>query len=237
MASPTSDTDVFIQVGAASVAKDLVPDLRWAAYGGGTEFDVKGRQKNGKPKNSLLRKGVNAAVGTALFMSTADDAVDSDGRSGPPKLVVFGRQADCLSCRHVECLITETLDNQIWVLAPRGLILVAWRPDEGEHSPPKGSSLLGKALWVGKAVAEAGVDTVKILSGREIEQRDKWAHGRFEVKAEVPIADIAGIGREVRDRRSCVRVSLRDGSGFDFFFAPEQPQVHDWMIALARSGA
>ncbi|SDY60122.1 hypothetical protein SAMN05421504_10690 [Amycolatopsis xylanica] len=189
--------------GPALRAASVLPEpVLWAGYFLRVHYDIRGLDRTGEPKKSLLSRGTDAALDVAnLFL---DD--DPNPKDPPPQVIVFGPGPDCLAHRHAKA------GGVLWALTRSRLAFV----DSRETTPPEPepTSLVGKAWKFGK-------DVVNIVSGTE-------APREWFVKSELPAAMIGGFAMGPRGPR----LSLVDGSGFDFVMA--EPEAADWLLAKTR---
>lgn len=191
--------------GPALRAASVLPEpVLWAAYFLRVYYDIRGLDRIGEPKKSLLSRGTDTALDVVSFF--VDD--EADPKALPPEVIVFGARPGCLAHGHAKA------GGGLWALTPRRLAFVDSR--ETVQPEPEAKSFLSKALRFGK-------DVVSIVSGTE-------APREWFVKSAVPAAEIAGFAMGPRGPR----MSLVDGSGFDFPLT--EPEAAEWMLAKTMGG-
>ncbi|SFW50912.1 hypothetical protein [Amycolatopsis australiensis] len=213
-------------LGAATQARPYLrpgEQLRWAAYGRGFAFDVRGLTPDGQPAKGLLRKiGSGAAEFVAEAISDNDSGPD---RPPPPQVVAFGGRAGVLAHEFLRGIPVSAPIRRLWVLTPLRLLVLDERVPVAPPEPEK--SFLGKAIGFGRDVAAILTDRTKTYGdnreGEPIALRD------FVPVAELPRDRIARVDVAERGRKPVLRMSLVDGSGVDFRF--DADDHFDWLLA------
>src|SRR5690349_16367991 len=127
--------------GPALRAASVLPEpVLWAGYFLRVYYDIRGLDRTGEPKKSLLSRGADAALDVASFFT--DDA--NPLKDLPPEVIVFGAAPDCLAHRYAKA------GSALWALTAQRLAFV----DSRETTPaePEPTSLVGKAWKFGKDV-------------------------------------------------------------------------------------
>jgi hypothetical protein len=205
--------------------------LLWAAYRRVFYFDVEGLDPLGAPRKNALSRGARAlGRGVGDFVLTGIGEVllgggDESGNDKPPPAdhLLFGPGPGCLAHQVVPRIGAGPgqRGNRLWVLTSARLAVAAPRPAEAELEPEGERSLLSKAVGFGKGVLDVGRDIAKIVTdnrrryGENVEGEPVAVPDLVE-RAEFPRELIASVQPAERNRKSCLRVSFRDGSGVDF---------------------
>jgi hypothetical protein len=219
--------------------------LLWAAYGRVFNYDVNGLTPLGEPKKGALRKFGEGAAGFAgdavsEMLGGSDDGTD---RPAPPEVITFGSNLEALAPGLLRGLPPVfATEFRVWVLtADRFAVLEEVPPESAPDSGDR--SFLAKAACFGKGLAKAGKDIADIVTdrtksyGANREGEPVTPH-EMTVRAELPrarIAEVAPARRGSKFRsKPCLRMSLVDGSGFDFLFGLEDPALFEWMLTLTN---
>jgi hypothetical protein len=200
-------------------------------------YDIRGLDPQGQPEKGLLRKLGGGASGFAGGVVDGMLGGDDSGpdRPLPPDVVAFGTKPGVAAHKLLRDLSPNGHLERAWVLTTsRLLVLDPVPPPEAEE--PAEKSFLAKAVGFGKGLAKAGKEIAEIL----VDRTKTYGHNRADVpvtahemvvSAELPRAQISGAAvAERKKRKPCLRLSLVDGSGFDFLFDVEDPALFEWLL-------
>ncbi|MGA6165876.1 hypothetical protein [Amycolatopsis magusensis] len=224
-------------LGAGAHARALVcrpgEQLRWAGFARTHYYDIKRLSPVGEPKGGALGRGIANFTGDVVseLLGGSDEGSD---KPPPADVLVSGPAPDCLAHRYLRDLpsISRVL-LRLWVLTPDRLVVLTERPPVVEEAPEPAQSLLGKASRFGKGLAKFGKDVAAIVA----DNRTKFGDNRegepvapkeFLPAVEIPAAQIADASTTARG----VRVSLVDGSGFEFV---RGVAASNWELPTAES--
>ncbi|WP_235191132.1 hypothetical protein [Amycolatopsis rifamycinica] len=222
-----ADLNLSAPLGAATQARPYLrpgEPPRWAAYGRVLAFDVRGLTPEGQPDKSLLRKlgsGVAGFAGDVVLEAIAGGDDSGSGKPPPPQVIAFGDRAGVLAHEFLRGIPPRAAIQRLWVLTPARLLVLDAPVPPPEPAPEPEKSLLGKAVGFGRGVAKFGKDVAGILTDRtktygENREGEPIGLREFTPVAELPGPRIARVDRAKRGREPVLRVSLVDGSAFDF---------------------
>ncbi|MCR6486392.1 hypothetical protein M8542_26540 [Amycolatopsis sp. OK19-0408] len=219
-------------LGAATQARPYLRPgeaLRWAAYGRGFAFDIRGLTPDGQPAKGLLRKvgsGVAGFAGDFVFEAIAGGEGDSGSdKPPPPQVVAFGERAGVLAHELLRPLPVRAAVRRLWVLTPQRLLVLDEHVPAPAPEPQK--SFLGKAIGFGRDVAAILTDRTKTYGDNR--EGEPIALRGFGPAAELPRDRVARVDVAKRGRKPVLRMSLVDGSGLDFRF--DADDHFDWLLA------
>ncbi|MBC6456665.1 hypothetical protein [Actinomadura sp. HBU206391] len=235
-------------LGAATVARFGLcrpnEQLLWATYRKVLHYDIEGLEASGRRRKGPLRRGGYDVVASAV--SGVHEILGGDGilGAGPPApdLLVFGPAPGCHAHQAGAGIAAPGRpQKRLWVLTSTRLaVFKVGGPQSGE---PEDGSLVDKAARFGKGLVDAGKGIAELATdtreryGDNIEGEPitapEWSTVT-EFRRE-HIAGVAVVERGDERNRPCIRVSLMDGSGFDFLLPEGDPAMLEY-IAVLTSG-
>ncbi|MBK1783416.1 hypothetical protein [Prauserella cavernicola] len=221
--------------------------LLWAVFARSHHYDIDGLDQLGAPVDGGRARGLGRMRGSATDDLIGDDNDDSDDAVGsdplpPPDVIVCGPEAGCLAHEHLAKVRPVSRTRlRLWVLTSRRLAILEQRvraevPADAapvRSSPLARMSRLGRGLTrLGRTVTDTSPGT-RATFGDNVEG-EPVAPKEFRPAVEIPHDAIAGGRVATRRTTPCVRLSLVDGSGFDFLVLGDDGAACARMAAMTN---
>lgn len=208
--------------------------LLWATYRSVLYFDVAGLDQLGAPQRNVLTRGVGAigrGVGDFVLTGVGELLLgggDDSGNDRPPEPdhLVLGPRPGCLAEQAVPRIGAQPgrKAERLWLLTTHRLAVFGPPPPPPEPAPepqPEPKSFFDRAKGVGKGLVDFGREVATIVADTRRSygpntEGEPVPTPEFTPRVDFPRPQIAAVHPVERGRRTCLRVSFVDGSGFDF---------------------